>query len=194
MKNKISIVVFSLAMWASPSMAEVEPWYTYWGVGVSDNSYPSDLQNLFDAAESSPNIDRSEIAIDMFGFYWPVLDNRTIVGGVISGTADRLNVTGTSEYIQLNQYLYGVSVMKFLGNEPGDGFFVRGDIGVAKIVLDSSFTSAVSSDSGTGFLLGIGYGVAISEKSRLILGANFTSKKIEGETFTATTFSIGGLW
>ncbi len=196
MKNKLKIVPLVLGMWASPSMADVEPWYTYWSLGISQHSYPAELQYWVDVLEAQSNVEKTEISIDMLGIYWPIADNKTIIGGVVSGTADRFEATSLygSEYVQINQYLYGVSAMRFTGDEPGDGFFIRGDVGIAKIALDSSFYNTVTSESGTGFLVGVGYGIAVSEESRLILSANFTSKKIEGETYSATMFSIGGLW
>jgi len=175
-------------------MAEVESWYTYWSVGLADHFYPKEIQNEVDYLDSSPSVDRTEVAIDMLGFYWPVADQNTIVGVVVSGTGDRFNIAGTSEYMQINQYLYGLSAMRFMGREPGDGLFVRGDVGIAKASVESSFYSTVTSEYGSGFLLGVGYGIALSGETRLILGANYSRKSIEGETYITTAFTIGGLW
>jgi hypothetical protein len=44
--------------------ADVEPWYTYWGIGLARIDYPADLQNAVDQAESLSYVDRTQVAID----------------------------------------------------------------------------------------------------------------------------------
>ncbi len=193
MKSKFlcscAILVLSVS---SPALAEVEPWYAYWGIGITDNSYPKDIEESFNAIESLPGINRTDGAIDMLGFYWPLQNDQTILGFVISGSYDRLDDGKT--FLQLNQYLYSLSTMHFFGEAPGHGFLLRGDIGVSKTLVQTSFSGDTRSDSGSGFLVGTGYGLPISEGSRLILGINYSNKKIEGDTYSSTTFSIAGLW
>ena len=100
-----------------------EDWYAYWSVGISDNTYPADLQNEFDNAQAL-GFSRTEVAIDALGFYWPI-GQKTINGFVVSGTNDTLSLNGST--LSLKTYLYSYSVMHYFGQEPGDGFYLRGD-------------------------------------------------------------------
>ena len=193
MKKILVATLLSLLILSPVSaIAEVEDWYTYWAIGPADHNYGGDLDTVMSAAESVPGIDRTETGLDMFGFYWPY-DNNTMMGFVISGSYDRLE-DNFGDYMQLNQYLYGFSTMHFFGSEIGDGFYVRGDIGIAKMVLDSSFGATIDSDTGTGYLLGVGYAWPVSEQSRIMLGLGLSNKNIEGDTVSSTVFTIGGLW
>ncbi len=176
------------------TFAEEENWYTYWSFGFSNNNYPGDLDYLLDTLEAQPGVDRAEIAIDMLGFYWP-LKEKMILGFVISGSTDVFN-TPVGD-VQINQRLLGASIMKFFGKETGDGLFVRGDLGFAEadITTDTALgTLTATSDTGLGFLLGVGYGIPVSEDSRVLLSINISSKDIEGDNWSAVTFNVGGLW
>ena len=173
--------------------AEVEDWYSYWGLGIADHQYDEPLDSSINSVEALPGVTRTEIAMDILGFYWPIGDQpSTIVGFVINGSADRLD--DSYDYIQINHYLYGASVMHFFGKEPGDGFFVRGDFGVAKASLTDSYGSYSSSDNGTGYLLGVGYGIPMRSGWRLMFSATSTSRTIEDDEYNAIAFTIGGLW
>ena len=176
------------------TFAAQEDWYTYWSIGSADNSYPDDLDALLDAFDSLPGVDRTQGSMDMLGFYWPVKDKLN-VGFVISGSWDRFE-TSLGD-MQLNQYLYAASAMKFFGKEIGDGLFLRGDLGFAKasITADTFIGNYDGeTDTGMGILLGVGYGIPVSEDSRVLLSLNVSNKDIEGDNWSAVTFNIGGLW
>ncbi|MFC1589383.1 hypothetical protein ACFL3P_03830 [Pseudomonadota bacterium] len=188
------LLLLALLLCPLQAFAEEEDWYTYWSFGFSSNSYPGELDALLDIVEAQPGVDRAEIAIDMLGFYWPI-EEKLILGFVISGTADAF--TTPIGDMQINQYLYGASIMKFFGKETGDGFFLRGDLGFAKasITFDDAFGSTtITSDTGTGILLGVGYGVPVSEESRILFSINVHNNDIEGEGYSAVSLNIGGLW
>jgi hypothetical protein len=188
------LLLVALLFYPLQSFAAQEDWYTYWSFGFSNNEYPGWLDSSLDALESLPGVDRTQGAMDMFGFYWP-LENKLNVGFVISGSWDAFE-TPLGD-LQYNQYLYGASVMKFFGKEIGDGLFLRGDLGVAKATehADTVFGSYEgASDTGLGYLLGVGYGIPVSEESRVLLSMNISNKDIDGENWSAVTFNIGGLW
>ena len=190
--KKLLLVVLLLC--PLQTFAAQEDWYTYWSFGLAENSYPGYLDTVLNNLESAPGVDRTQGAIDMLGFYWPVQD-RLNVGFVISGSFDAFQ-TPVGD-MQLNQYLYAASAMKFFGKEIGDGIFLRGDVGFAKasITTDTIFgTYGSTSDTGLGFLLGVGYGIPVSEESRVLLSLNVSNKDIDGENWSAVTFNIGGLW
>lgn len=192
MNKTLSLLVFICLLTPKTLLADIESWYTYWAIGVASHDYPSDLEAVIDAAESIPGVERSQPALDIFGFYWPV-NNNTTAGFVISGSGDRLQ-DRFDDYFQINQYLYGLSGMHFFGKEIGDGFFVRGDIGISKIIYESNFLPDEESDNGTGYLLGGGFGVPISSSTRILFSLSHSNKTIEGDSYKSTTLTIGGLW
>lgn len=173
---------------------EIESWYTLWSFGFSSNSYYDDLDNALKDLEDA-GADRSTIALDVFGFYWPV-NQSTLAGFIISGTSDSLEGDNNSE-VSISQSLWAFSSLNFLGKTIGNGFYVRGDVGLARYsaeVKGAGVTLAEESDSGLGLLGGIGYSLPVSSESRILfslgLGVNF----LDDETFTSARFNIGGLW
>lgn len=194
MKKYVKVILALLLLLPLSINAKEESWYTYWSIGLSNNSYTDELDSALDTLESQPGVDRFEGAIDILGFYWPV-QPKTILGFVVSGSFDLLS-TPVGD-IQINQYLYAASAMHFFGKETGDGIFLRGDFGIAKASIDADTTVGsfeATSDSGTGYLLGIGYGIPVSDESRLLLSVNISNKSIEGDDISAVSFNIGGLW
>lgn len=172
--------------------AVVESWYTYWGFGFANHTYEEPLDSAVEAVDSLPGVSRSQTAFDLLGFYWPLKDGKTSAGVILSGSADRLD--DSWEYVQINQYLYAGSIMHFFGKEIGDGFFLRGDLGFAKAVVDTSYSNPVGSDTGSGILVGVGYGIPVSEGSRILITLTASSNNIEGHDYTSTALRIGGLW
>lgn len=195
MKVVICSLLIVLSLNVAPAVhADVEPWYAYWGIGMARANYPTEVQNAVEELDSFPGVDRTQVASDMLGFYFPAENQKTIYGFVISGAGDRLqDTTNTNIYIQINQYIYGLSAMHFLGNEPGDGLFVRGDAGFARMVVDSPFLTGAT-EWGNGILLGAGYGWAMSRDTRLLFSASLSSSRIDGNSYSSTMFTIGGLW
>ena len=192
--NQLTLATILLSF-SSISLADAEDWYTMWGLGIASHSHPSALQKDFDDLEKLDGVTRTELAIDMLGIYFPLGDDQTIAGFVINSSADALTDGVTT--IQYNYYIYGLSAMHFLGSEPGDGFFVRADAGMARAVsIVTLFGNTVSgqSKSSWGFLGGVGYGIPLSADTRILLGANYALRDIEGEMESAMEFTISGLW
>jgi hypothetical protein len=190
--RKLLLVLFLLL--PLQAIAAEEDWYTYWAFGFVDNQYHDGLESDLDWLESQPGVRRSSGAVDMLGFYWPVAD-RLNLGFVISGSFDGFQTPIGDG--QINQYLYGASVMRFFGKEIGDGFFLRGDLGFSKAVMDvETFFGNyyAESDFGLGYLFGVGFGIPVSEESRVLLSFNVSNKDIDGENWSSVSFNIGGLW
>ncbi|MFV2056696.1 MAG: hypothetical protein ACC707_09525 [Thiohalomonadales bacterium] len=164
-------------------------------MGAVSNDYPNDFGQELDRIESFPGVSRTELALDFLGFYWPLESNDTL-GFIINGTSDTL-VDAFANELSFNTYLYALSYMRYFGVEPGDGFFYRGDIGIAKslVSFDGGFgRSDYVSGSGYGYLLGIGYGLPISTGTRIIFGLNYTDRKIDSDTYKSSQVTIGFLW
>ncbi len=168
---------------------KLESWYTYWGLGYGTSQYPDGLQEFLDALEEVDGVTRTEIAVDMFGFYFPVNEHHTAVGFVIDGVADAFDYEG--ETVQINQYIYAASAMHFFNETIGKGFFVRGDLGFAYLNVESSFAESATSDSGIGLLVGGGYGFNLGAGTRCMLNLNYSYRGVEGDTYTALGVTAG---
>ena len=169
----------------------LESWYTCWGIGYADVSYPKELDEMLDMLKDMPDVTQMGISMDLLGFYWP-RGERTILGVIVNGWGDRYEVNG--EYMQMNGYLYSASMMRFLNKRIGQGLFVRGDVGGAKLVVDSSGAGMSSSEWGYGALIGGGYGIPISKGTRLLINANYSFRQVEGETYGSFQLSLAGLF
>lgn len=171
-------------------VTKTESWYTYWGGGYSSISYPSELQSFLDLINEQDGVSNISLHLDLLGFYWH-LANKTIAGVVFNGVGDRYSKD--DDYIQINQYLYSASVMQYLGEDFGSGPFLRTDIGLAKMVLQSSEGEDSSSDLGFGFLVGGGWSFDLGG-TRLLLNINYAYRGVEDETYNTIGFSVGGLF
>jgi len=130
------------------------------------------------------------LCLDLLGFYWH-LNPKTIGGVIINGVGDRFEVNGS--WMQINQYIYGLSAIHYPGASFGSGFFIRTDVGLAKLVIQNSDGSSTSSESGWGLLGGGGWSFDLGG-TRLLLNVNYSFRKVESETYKTLGFSIGGLF
>jgi hypothetical protein len=147
-----------------------ESWYTLWGLGFSKTKYKGDIGDSFEDA-SSAGSRSTGIAMDLLGFYWPLSDQKTMIGVIINGSADSVKLDGVTDRITTT--LLAFSVHHFFGQNIGDGFFVRGDIGFSSAnieVEESGFKWDKSSDSTLGVLFGGGYAWPINLDTRMLLG------------------------
>lgn len=129
----------------------LESWYTYWGSGYANLRYSGGLRSTIDRLRNESETSIS-IGIDILGFYWPLEDQRTLLGGIINGAAERAELGGN--YLQLNYYTYAFSAMHFLNNRIGDGFFIRADASPAR-AMGSSNNRTSASEVGVGGYAGL---------------------------------------
>ena len=170
---------------------KLETWYTLWGLGYSNISYPKEWEDILNNVEDDPRVEKASIAIDMLGFYWPK-NEQTLFGGIINGFADRYELD--QEHIQINNYIYSFSVIHFLNNRIGQGPFFRGDIGASRIVVQMSDYETEASTWGVGGLLGLGVGIPITQGTRILFSATYTFRKIDIDTYESLQFIISGLF
>lgn len=192
MKKVIGFLIASFCitnMYAQEVESNRESWYTYWGIGTSSFTYPSEVQLVFDLLEEE-GCDRMRLNLDMFGFYWHLRPN-TIAGVLINGASDRLSID--SDWIQYNYYIFGPSIIHFPGLNFGKGFFLRSDVGLSKIVAQTSEGDSDSSDFGFGLLVGGGWSIDFGG-TRMLINANYSYRKIEGDPIKVLGFSVGGLF
>jgi len=198
--KKIVYLLVTLSLLFSNALAQLEnesweednteSWYTYWGLGYASVSYPSELQTVIDILKDQDGVDNMSLSLDLLGFYWHVAPS-TIAGIIINTAGDRY--TYQSESFQINQYTYGASVIHYLGERFGSGFFVRADAGLAKLVVQDSNGNSTSSDSGFGFLAGGGWSIDFGG-TRMLLNVNYALRNVESEKYSILGFSIGGLF
>ncbi|MCJ8314968.1 MAG: hypothetical protein HRU38_22990 [Saccharospirillaceae bacterium] len=187
------IILSVLTISSTFSQAEVESWYTFWSMGFASHTYPAEVQEVFN--DKPAYVTRIQVATDVLGFYWPFPDERTILGFVVNSSGDALSDGYNT--VQFTQTSVAISAMRFFGSEPGDGFFVRGDVGSTSLSISQDGYSVATTESGLGLLAGIGYGIKMSEGTRILLSTSFARNAIPtetGETFNSLRFTIGGLW
>ena len=181
------------------AQAEVESWYTYWAFGFGSANYTGDIKTGISELENSTGFDHSSTtAVDLFGFYWPVFEQNTIMGVVLNGVTETYRSSSLAADASLTTSQLSFSTMYFFGEEPGDNFFLRGDIGLGRVGItvtnDQNISLTGATDSGIGIRIGAGYGIPVSGDSRVLitflLGKNSTD---EGDSSTASLL-VGGLW
>ncbi len=196
LKRLVFCIIFTL-FFANTSLAEnkLESWYTYWGIGYSNVSYPSEMDEFMDDIKDLPGVTQTSISLDILGFYWP-LGEKTILGFIINGWGDRYQISSLvdDEFLQMNGYLYSCSCMHYLNNRIGKGLFLRADIGPARLGVTSTGVEDVNSDWGYGALLGGGFGIPVSQGTRILINANYSLRIIENDTYGALQISLGGLF
>ena len=147
------------------------------------------------------------MAMDAFGFYWPI-GQKTLVGGIVNGAMDFYEESDAFASVEFNSYnfLYSASVMHFLKHEIGRGFFVRADAGLAVHQFEIKFNTndndlmdifedaEWTSETGTGFLVGGGYGIPITSGTRMLINAYISQRYVEGESMSIVGLTLNGLF
>jgi hypothetical protein len=173
---------------------KMESWYTYWGLGYANVAYPDELDALMERTADLPGVDHASIALDGLGFYWPAGQQR-LYGCVVNAFGDRYSVN-SHNWMQVNGYLLAASALHFV-NEIGAGPFLRVDFGLARYGLSSEFAGdddTDTSDWGLGGLVGGGYGLPVSEGTRLLFNVNYALRRVEGDNTRTLGLSLGGLF
>ena len=171
-----------------------EKWYTYWGLGSADPTYPNEVGSLLDLMGALPGVDRTRMSMDLLGFYIPI-SGKILAGVVVNGTADRLDY-GDQDWMQVNLYTYAAST-QYYTRQVGQGLFGRLDIGIAAANISYDIegdTEDETSDSGIGMLVGVGYAYPILSGTRITLNFNYAMRNIEEEAYSTVGFSVGGLF
>jgi hypothetical protein len=180
-----------------------ESWYTLWGLGFGSASYSGSLGDVYEDAEDVAGADRSAtVSMDILGFYWPLLGHKTMLGFVFNTAGDSIEFSNGNE-ASISTSMLGFSAHHFFGENIGDGWFVRGDVGLARASIDFEIGSDDyddTSDAGLGLLIGGGYALPIGTETRLLVGLYVrsvpelkfdSSSKLKG---TVTSLTAGFLF
>ncbi len=188
----VALLPLFLAAQSESAESRLESWYTYWGIGAVSPSHPEELADVLDLLEALPGITRTTISLDLLGFYWPIQD-RYLLGGVINSFGDRIEVD--SEGLNIIGVTYGLSLHYFPQRHIGQGFFIRSDVGPAFMAVTSDDgTVEETSDWGLGGLVGAGWSQPITSGTRLVFQVNGSLRQVEGDSFGALSFTLGGLF
>jgi hypothetical protein len=164
--------------------SEVETWYLYFALGYGKPFYASGLQEKVD--QLSSDWKRISLSMDLLGVYWPLRNNRTILGGSVSAIADQF---GT---IMIQQHLYSFSIMHFLKGIIGNGIFIRGDAGIAVLDFDARGRQDLSfRDAGVGCMVGGGYSFPVSNETRITANLHYSMRIIKGDFHGALSINAG---
>lgn len=179
----------------SQRRSKKEPWYVHIGIGLSSMSYEADTKEVVDEIESVEGVDNFSMMVDLFGLYFPFNNHKTLFGANFNMALE--NWSYQSRSIQLTQYLISASSYHYFGQGIGDGFFVRGDLGIAWYNIDIDFDvieANESTDKGLGLLAGVGYAVPISRETRMQFGVNYAHRNSESSSIGTWSATIGFLF
>ena len=157
----------------APSDVKLEKWYTYWGLGYANPDYTEELGELIDDCY---RCDRFSMGLDLFGFYWPLQDQKTILGFVWNAAMDRYS-DEYDNWVQLVSGQWSISGMHFIQSGIGKGPFIRTDLGYGiftSVDDDGNEGLKDEQESGVSLLVGGGYGLPLGAEggTRILLNAN----------------------
>ena len=184
----LAVVIFAVR----PSLAhnnDLESWYAYWGLGYVEHTYPNELQHILDDLKGLRGVDHLALALDQLGFYWPQGD-KVLIGGIVTSSLDAY--AGVID-LDIRHYLYALSVMYFPTHRIGEGFFMRGDMGLARMITERSRQRGTS-NWGTGLQFGVGYGVPVTSGTRILAGCNLSARIIDREQISTVNLMLNGLF
>lgn len=178
-----------------------ENWYTFWGLGISNNTYfdPA-IKNIINTFTTKTGGSRIAFHGELYGFYWPLNEwsPKTLVGANVQGIGDFYFYSVSDKAGAFAEMLVGPGAFHFLGQQRGDGFFLRTLLGLSKFSYDVKVNggghSLASSPWGVGALMGSGYALPISNGARLMLGINYLGLLIDQKYLSSVNFSTGLLF
>lgn len=166
----------------STTVLVADEWFAKIGIGMTNISYPDELQTDIEALDSLSYIDRTKSAIDM-GVYWSINSNY-IAGFNINGHGDYFTDKITNYEMNINAYNYAFSNIYYI-NKIEDGLFIRGDVGLVRILVGANNSYTVS-DTGFGAAIGGGYCYNIDNTLSIQAELLFTDYYADGDNVRST--------
>ncbi|TFB11057.1 hypothetical protein E3V36_02040 [Candidatus Marinimicrobia bacterium MT.SAG.2] len=167
---------------------KIDSWFFRIAVGAANNIYPEELQDVLDELEDIPDINKISFNFD-FSLYRSLSDRKTMIGFTYNGSGDAYEFKG--DELNFYQYLFGISLIHYPGNIIGNGLYVRGDLGTAFLIFDSSFGNAEQSENGFGYQLGAGYSLPTAIGIEFDAMLSYGGKKIEDKDYSVVLFNFG---
>ena len=192
-----------------------EMWYILWGFGLSQESetYGSGLiSNMTQSRNMTSGINGD------LGVYWPSTNHKRMYGLIVNfsssyslpnpeGQADRHREGledevsfSSASHLSIDEDAFSLSVHHFFGKNIGDGWFLRGDIGVTNAdvyyVINKGGQTVAKSENkdGYGLLFGGGYALRFGKETRLLFGLYASSKQFDSENLVRVQGNISLLF
>ncbi|MEK6579663.1 MAG: hypothetical protein AABZ55_10590, partial [Bdellovibrionota bacterium] len=166
-KSKWMVLVLVGIVSMQTAYAKEETWYWGFKLGGGSTGFGGTMGNSYSSYASNPNYSRLTVASEL-GFYWP-LSNETVLGVASGGAGTSYSSSLVSNLSQtFGVSLLTASLMHTFGPEPCVGPYVRADLGFATAYqAGGAALFSTSGDSGLGFRAGGGFGIALSDETRL---------------------------
>jgi hypothetical protein len=202
MKLFIKLIAATTLLTSTLAQAKIESWYTFWGAGVANISYSGERKEEINFLTQKDG-DSTGIHANALGFYFPI-DNNSIYGFVIDAATTSYNTDNISfiDSVSYSDSMLAFSYMNFYGSEIGDGLFYRADIGYNRAfrTIEYSFNDNESSQdeyefgTGASVLLAAGYGIPVSEESRVLVSLEFRNSFVDNNEMQSIGLTVNGLW
>ena len=181
---------------------KAKSWFTFWGLGVAKNTMDGPAGAIaFDGKG------RKNYSFDVLGIYFPLANNRMLMGFVTNLVLDKFKYTDTSDQTYDLSYLHvmpSFSTLYFITDLEHQGWFLRGDIGASKYYISQDGPSSLDQENssiGLGYLLGGGYSWQIPWRDyhwNLLLHANYAHRNVNTSTHSIAidtfTLSLGAIF
>lgn len=178
----------ALLFLTTPCIAD-ESWYLAIDLGYPSISYHSKLQSVVDAQTSS-GAAHLPIALGFSGYTELKEGSPTLIGGTLQLVSDSYTQLGatTSSFGITN---IAGSLMHFMGEKIGTGFFVRGDCGLS--VLSQRTNSLLSSQTESGLAIGgaAGFVLPVTDKANLLTIIGYSRSFLQSGASDWKFLSVG---
>ena len=168
-------------------MEKLQGFYQVGGVGYAGVSYPGAMQQSIDRFRAISGASNYTGAIE-WGVYVP-MGNRMLVGDMNTAAIDYFN--DGSFTATMTQLSSSASALYFATGTIGNGFFVRGDLGLSYLAASNSEGFNAKSELGVGALAGVGYAVPVLGGTRGTINASYSIRGIESEPIGTLAFTVG---
>lgn len=140
-------------------------WYLNFALGAAFQAYDSKVAPFVKT--------RAGPGFDLVGVYIPLGNEKTVLGGVVNGTIHQSKNGGENDTVETGHLAF--SAMHFFGRFPGDGWFLRGDLGPAWLQLSVPRYEELGNVTywGGGATLGGGYALTLLDRIHLMVGPNY---------------------
>lgn len=179
-----------------------EFWYLYWGLGWANFQYSADIQNNIDIFSKTPSTSHFPFYFELASPYFSLFQKPLLLGWILHVGWDQFRVGGTdtipkSDIRGIHQ-MTGPSAFYFFGQAPGQGPFVRLDMGLAwmdvKIESTTGQTLFSADKNGYGVTGGGGYSHPITNETRLLYQVLYSYRKFKSDDLSILTFGLGWLF
>lgn len=177
-----------------------EPWYILFGGGFAGATYKGKFKDTIQMVDDLPGSTKriGGLALDL-GVYFPTSSFKSMIGGNLEMTSDSYTNEATAgDYrVSIGQALIAMSYYHFFGANIGNGWFLRGDIGLARAVMileQPSAKNQLTEKSGFGALLGAGYAIPCGTETRVLFFFDISGRTFGGDRFTTATLGADFLF